>query len=187
MTLNDESVGIIKFIGCLHGKEDLYYGVDLTYIGKHKFNNNTGSIKDIEYFKTSDGKNGRLCKFKTISYYKLTPQSIKLTIGNKVYVDSAYCDGIIKYIGIPPDKSEVYIGVELEEDNGDCDGTYKSNGAKYFQCKDKCGIYIPLPSNNASAKQKPQAQGMNIIHTNEIIFLLYFILALQSSSVFAII
>ena len=100
----------------------------------------------MEYFKTSNGKNGRLCKRKGIKSYKVTPQSLHITYGYQIYVDRAYCDGIIKYIGIPPDKSIIYLGIELEHDTGDCDGTYKSNGARYFQCGTDHGVYIPMPS-----------------------------------------
>eukprot|EP01084_Bolivina_argentea_P046384 85428_1 len=158
VTLQDGSEGIIKFIGSLSGKDDLYYGVDLTVLGKHKYNNMNGSMRDIEYFKTSNGKNGRLCKPKSLKYYKLTGDSIQLTYGNKIYIENAYCDGIIKYIGTPPDQSTEYIGVILEEDNGDTDGTYKPNGAQYFQCQQNYGMYIPLPSMESIQSAKGNAK-----------------------------
>ena len=156
----------------MHGKEDTYYGIDLTFVGKHAFNNNTGSVKNIKYFETSNGKNGRLCKFKSIKYFQYTAQSIKLTTESRIYVDTAYCEGTIRYIGIPPDKSDVYIGVELDVDNGDCDGTYKGNGARYFQCESQKGIYIPCPSDEVPSSSKPKAKGTvsafpyNPINTN---------------------
>eukprot|EP01083_Nonionella_stella_P099022 278508_1 len=158
-TLNDDGEGVIMFIGSLHGKDDIYYGVNLTVQGKHKFNNNNGSVKKIQYFLTSNGKNGRLCKKKGLKYYKLTPKSIPSTHGQSVYIKSAQCNGTIKYIGIPPDKDSVYIGVELDQSNGDCDGTYAFNGAQYFQCEPNYGLYLPLPSpNDATAPVKPQAK-----------------------------
>ncbi len=49
VTLDDGSEGEIKFIGSLSGKDDLYYGVNLTVLGKHKYNN----------IETTNGKNGK--------------------------------------------------------------------------------------------------------------------------------
>ena len=151
--MDDGSEGIIKFIGSLSGRDDLYYGVDLSILGKHKFNNNNGTIKDIEYFKTSNGKNGRLCKEKSVKYFKMTPNSISITYGSTIYVPSAYCKGIVKYIGTPPNRNEVYLGIALEEETGDCDGTYFANNARYFTADKGFGIYVALSEITKGKKQ----------------------------------
>jgi len=152
VTLKDESQGIIKFIGSLPGKEGTFYGIDLTYEGKDSFNNMNGRYKKFKLFDTTQPKKGRLCKFQTISYYKLTAESVKITVGDSLYVDEAYCDGKIKYVGCPSDtSSQIYVGVLLEEDNGDTDGTFAATQAQYFQCKQDYGLYMALPSQYASA------------------------------------
>jgi len=139
--LDDDAVGIVKYMGGIMGKKGVFYGLDVSS-GEAK---NDGTFKGIKYFDTGKGmKTGRFCTLKKIVKAKATSKSkFPYTIGETVMCTKTKCKGVVKYVGVPSwvKGGKVYIGLELEKKKGTCNGT--TQGVQYFEAKMKHGIYVP--------------------------------------------
>ena len=158
VTLIDEVVGIVKFIGEIKSKKGVFYGIELKQ-GKGK---NNGCIKNRRYFRTKkDKQTGRFTQITKIIKTVKTEKSIRLTLGDSIDCPHLNTTAIIRYVGIPAfDKKQntVYFGVELLEPVGDCDGSlfsaYLGKKVSYFKCNDKHGLY--LKQSEVSIMYKPE-------------------------------
>ena len=67
----------------------------------------------------------------------------RVTVGSKVKVKNIDCNGIIMFIGktaFGTSQNIYWYGIKLDEPNGNNNGTI--DGRKYFECKDKHGIFV---------------------------------------------
>lgn len=105
--LNDDAIGICKFIGQVKGKKGLFYGIDVKKGG----GKNNGCIKNKRYFRTKNNKEtGRFTQISKIIKTTKTSKSIPFTIGDKINCKQLNTMATIRYVGIPAfDKTMVYI------------------------------------------------------------------------------
>eukprot|EP01084_Bolivina_argentea_P226580 382721_1 len=92
-------VGIVRFIGEIAGKNDIYYGIELN----NSKGNNNGFIGSTQYFKCKSKrgifvKETAITNTTTTKHNKNTP---RVTVGDTVHCLKAQCKGIIKFIGTP--------------------------------------------------------------------------------------
>ncbi|XP_058451101.1 restin homolog isoform X3 [Malaya genurostris] len=67
-----------------------------------------------------------------------------LAVGDRVIVSSGFGSrpGILKYLGETQFANGTWCGIQLDEASGKNDGSV--DGVKYFDCPDKCGIFVPI-------------------------------------------
>eukprot|EP01084_Bolivina_argentea_P230969 389633_1 len=96
-------VGIVRFIGEIKKKADIYYGIELDE-AKGK---NDGSISRIHYFRCAS-KHGLFIQqsqiLKTNSKYN--PDVPRATVGDTVYIKKFNCNAVVRYIGSPEFRSK---------------------------------------------------------------------------------
>ncbi|CAG8570721.1 1450_t:CDS:10 [Paraglomus brasilianum] len=61
-----------------------------------------------------------------------------LQVGARCEINGSW--GVIRFIGVTSFSSGKWVGVELDEPNGKNDGSVK--GKKYFECKEKHGVFV---------------------------------------------
>merc|ERR1712129_260228 len=135
----DSNVGIVRFIGQIPGKKEIFYGIELDDAnGK-----NNGSYKSVPYFKCA-AKKGLFVKMDGIlkTNSKNNKNAPRVTIGDVVKCTKQKCNGTIRYIGTPCSVKQkgTYYGIELEKAKGSNNGTAK--GRWYFACKSKYGCFL---------------------------------------------
>eukprot|EP01084_Bolivina_argentea_P019366 36015_1 len=152
--LVDDSVGIVKFIGELAGKESVFCGINITK-GK-SFND--GTFEKQKIFDSINSKSGRFVKLYKIKKIAVTNNSQKyqqFIINKNVYCKTTKTMAIIRSIGFAPwlKKKTIVIGLELlnkskQGHNGKFLYQSPINGKpKYyhvFSCKGRQGMYIQL-------------------------------------------
>lgn len=107
--LNDDAVGIIKFIGEVKGKKGVFYGVDVKKGG----GKNNGTIKNKRYFRTKNNReSGRFTQLSKIIRTSKTSKSIPFTIGHTVHCPQLNTTGIIRYVGIPAFDKTMVGGID---------------------------------------------------------------------------
>ncbi|XP_055915828.1 restin homolog [Eupeodes corollae] len=76
------------------------------------------------------------------------------TLGDRVIVSSGFGSrpGILRYLGETQFASGNWCGIELDEPNGKNDGSVE--GVKYFECKPKYGIFVPVAKVSLSPSAK---------------------------------
>jgi len=61
-----------------------------------------------------------------------------LQVGARCEINGSW--GVIRFIGVTSFSSGRWVGVEVDEPNGKNDGSVK--GKKYFECKEKHGVFV---------------------------------------------
>eukprot|EP01084_Bolivina_argentea_P079212 143719_1 len=135
--LGDKCIGIIRFIGPVLGKTEIYYGIELNGTkGK-----NDGSVQGIYYFKCGKNKGIFVRKARIQKRINIIDSgAIRVMVGDRIRVESINCNGIVRYIGKPMGKKGIWYGVELDEAKGKNKGMVGDR--TYFNCKDDCGIFV---------------------------------------------
>ncbi|XP_017954160.1 restin homolog isoform X3 [Drosophila navojoa] len=77
-----------------------------------------------------------------------------LTVGDRVIVSSGFGSrpGILRYLGETQFAPGNWCGVELDEGSGKNDGAV--DGIRYFECKPKFGIFVPIAKVSLSPSSK---------------------------------
>eukprot|EP01084_Bolivina_argentea_P113428 202149_1 len=131
---NDHLIGVVRFVGHIENKTDIFYGIEL----KKAKGKNNGTINNITYFKCKPNS-GIFVKSTGITNIISTNIAKRVTVGSNIQCIKENCTGIIRYIG-PFKKLDICYGIELQKPNGKHNGMI--NNRKYFKCKDKHGIFL---------------------------------------------
>ena len=82
-------------------------------------------------------------------------KKFKFEEGDKVYIKTLKCEGVIRFIGYPPGAYSyswkrypiqrrkymwIVYGIELDDAKGDNDGVF--HGHRYFQTKQHCAFFV---------------------------------------------
>ncbi|KAM7350903.1 cytoplasmic linker protein 190 isoform 2-T4 [Cochliomyia hominivorax] len=88
------------------------------------------------------------------SSFLRSPGKNGLTVGDRVIVSSGFGSrpGILRYLGETQFASGNWCGVELDEASGKNDGSV--DGVRYFECKQKYGIFVPIAKVSLSPSSK---------------------------------
>ena len=159
--LQDDTVGVVRYIGNLMGKQGVFYGIDVIK-GNGKNNvyassfmhhlrlrehcHDQGTLQNIKYFDTKHAtKTGRFVRgSKIVNTLKTTRSNHPFQLGDTVQCTKAEvdCKGTVKYIGCPcwVKGGRAYYGLELVKKKGTGNGS--KNGVQYFEAKMHFGIYV---------------------------------------------
>lgn len=84
----------------------------------------------------------------------------KIAVGERVFVNTYKCEGVVKFVGETSFSSGQWVGVELDQPAGKIDGIVQ--GQRYFYCKARHGVFVRASAlktvastNEASASASP--------------------------------
>uniref|UniRef100_A0A1I8NU60 CAP-Gly domain-containing protein n=1 Tax=Stomoxys calcitrans TaxID=35570 RepID=A0A1I8NU60_STOCA len=88
------------------------------------------------------------------SSFQRSPGKNGLTVGDRVIVSSGFGSrpGILRYLGETQFASGNWCGIELDEGSGKNDGSV--DGIRYFECKPKFGVFVPIAKVSLSPSSK---------------------------------
>ncbi|KAI8126723.1 Restin like protein [Lucilia cuprina] len=88
------------------------------------------------------------------SSFLRSPGKNGLTVGDRVIVSSGFGSrpGILRYLGETQFASGNWCGIELDEASGKNDGSV--DGVRYFECKPKFGVFVPIAKVSLSPSSK---------------------------------
>ncbi|XP_065357160.1 restin homolog isoform X2 [Calliphora vicina] len=88
------------------------------------------------------------------SSFLRSPGKNGLTVGDRVIVSSGFGSrpGILRYLGETQFASGNWCGIELDEASGKNDGSV--DGIRYFECKAKYGVFVPIAKVSLSPSSK---------------------------------
>ncbi|XP_064382519.1 CAP-Gly domain-containing linker protein 4-like isoform X2 [Halichondria panicea] len=88
---------------------------------------------------------------------ELSLEKLGLRVGDRVVIDASSSRpkyGTVRYGGRTEFQKGQWAGVELDADIGKNDGSYA--GIKYFTCKEKYGIFVPMHRVSKALSQPPE-------------------------------
>ncbi|XP_075152015.1 cytoplasmic linker protein 190 isoform X2 [Haematobia irritans] len=88
------------------------------------------------------------------SSFQRSPGKNGLTVGDRVIVSSGFGSrpGILRYLGETQFASGNWCGIELDDGTGKNDGSV--DGIRYFECKPKYGVFVPIAKVSLSPSSK---------------------------------
>ena len=137
--------GIIRFIGEIHQRKGIYYGIEL-FESKGKSN---GSICDIRYFKCKI-KRGLFVRRNRINRVfpqkssNSLPHRIGINESIRIQINEQSVIGSVRYIGIPFKTKDIFYGLILNKPIGDSNGSF--HGIRYFSTNTNCAYFIKANS-----------------------------------------
>eukprot|EP01083_Nonionella_stella_P254590 874660_1 len=138
--IEHEQVGIVRFIGEIQHKKDVYYGIELY----RPSGSGHGRIGKISYFKCKPQRGIFITPDEIAhTFTEKNKKAPRVTVGGQIEcIKKGKCRGTIRFIGTPYSvhKSGIFYGVQLDKPKGKHNGAV--HGRQYFKCKPKHGVFL---------------------------------------------